>query len=1380
MINYDGFYKDFFDINEKYFPCIDDSAINSGVEWTDTFPHKSFIDLLKGAERMLSGSTKKALWIHGAYGTGKSKCAYALRKILDAPDNELQEYWNTYDNLKNNPDLLTKIQGHKERGVLTCFRYASGDITTPKQLFYAIQETVQSALKENGYHVGTDGLKDSVIDWLSSEAHKVMINTLLKEQKWSSVFSQNSADEILNDLKSGRDVKDLIDNLFALSDEEQIKAMNLDADKLKTWLKGVIDANNKLKIVFIWDEFSGFFKQNKNSLDEFQKVVALCQEAPFYMVIVTHQTGSLMNDDDQSWQVTKQRFEFAEITLPSNIAFELIGHAFSVKKASEDTWNQLADGLNSSISASRDAVMKAAQITDPKIVKRIMPIHPMAALILKNIAVSFQSNQRSMFDFIKSNSNEDVHAFQWFISNYKPMDEHPLLTVDMLWNFFYDNGKDNLSSDIRMILDTFNQQKNLRDDEATVLKTILIMQAIDKRLGGEIDVLKPTDKNIALAFEGISTYDGSKCVIIAKRLKDKGILVLSPVGNNTFAYGAAVLAGDQSEIDRIKEEIKKERTTNLVAEGELKTVLSLSPALKIRFAETIEDGALIAVTNQDFSRTMNGLKTRTSSWHYTTVIAFAKDNDEATSFRRMIKEAALNDDYKDIVIIDALSTPLDSADFDEYVEHAAMSAYYNTRNKQSAEEYKRKAKMKLSVSWKNRVYNGQFIVYHSGNRNGEIAANGTGVASILQNIVLQKYPYIFDFNRGVTENQLKLTQAKVAAKCALDGKTSGVMVNSEKILLPAVWNIENYWTNSAFSSLSISIIKRDVEELIQSNFEESGTGRIGIEDVYGILENKYGFVPCNLTAFICGFLLKEYSLDPYRYLDDRGAHGSIDHDKLAEMIKNCMDIKKPMNSYIVKMTPEEMAFYALTKQAWHISADSIASPEQASFLVKQQIQKLKLPVWSLEYADSYDVYKVIEKYIDLIQHEGAAAHKVAVDIGNIARVKPTLADKLSDLLTAENCRDGMHSYLKSRNNGEILTLAEQIGAKDSLINDIVDLFSVENSSLWKKETGEEQIENLVTDYKFVKLTNDMLCVNADSKIKAFDSWCDVLRFFVCSADGLMQYKPELKNVWDFLIKIYQRTEILPAQMKNYVAEIENYKNELSECLNMEDSIFADMYAPYLEGVTRDDFKHIKPSLSGIFKVSKTEANSRVKNAVEEFLRNQVKTKLFGFWKEKSGTKTPAEWSDIHKTPILRMVKKDEYDDAKKTFEILNRGNGTEIEINNALAFLQNTDLFVDLSNQQAIDKAFGTLIGRYKAILTDFEKVREALDRLAIDAYEWDSHPLIRQKILDMAKAEYNAGGSDKVVDQIDKMPVSELKRYLIELVKEKVDLGLEILNGGK
>ena len=39
-------YCEYFDVNETYFPCIDESAINAGVQWEATYPHDTFIEML--------------------------------------------------------------------------------------------------------------------------------------------------------------------------------------------------------------------------------------------------------------------------------------------------------------------------------------------------------------------------------------------------------------------------------------------------------------------------------------------------------------------------------------------------------------------------------------------------------------------------------------------------------------------------------------------------------------------------------------------------------------------------------------------------------------------------------------------------------------------------------------------------------------------------------------------------------------------------------------------------------------------------------------------------------------------------------------------------------------------------------------------------------------------------------------------------------------------------------------------------------------------------------------------------------------------------------------------------------------------------------------
>lgn len=50
-----GKYRQFFDVDEKYFPCIDDSAIEAGAPWENTYPHETFIELLKNVRQCWVG-----------------------------------------------------------------------------------------------------------------------------------------------------------------------------------------------------------------------------------------------------------------------------------------------------------------------------------------------------------------------------------------------------------------------------------------------------------------------------------------------------------------------------------------------------------------------------------------------------------------------------------------------------------------------------------------------------------------------------------------------------------------------------------------------------------------------------------------------------------------------------------------------------------------------------------------------------------------------------------------------------------------------------------------------------------------------------------------------------------------------------------------------------------------------------------------------------------------------------------------------------------------------------------------------------------------------------------------------------------------------------
>ena len=103
-------YKDYFEIDENYFPCVNESAINAGLKWENFYPHQTFIDLLRKTDRILSRQEKRSLWISGAYGTGKSYAGFALSSLLTASPQEVEAYFDKYDALVPfKKDLMQRV-----------------------------------------------------------------------------------------------------------------------------------------------------------------------------------------------------------------------------------------------------------------------------------------------------------------------------------------------------------------------------------------------------------------------------------------------------------------------------------------------------------------------------------------------------------------------------------------------------------------------------------------------------------------------------------------------------------------------------------------------------------------------------------------------------------------------------------------------------------------------------------------------------------------------------------------------------------------------------------------------------------------------------------------------------------------------------------------------------------------------------------------------------------------------------------------------------------------------------------------------------------------------------------------------------------------------
>lgn len=1379
-------YSEYFDIDQEYFPEINESSIKAGVDWRKTYPHKTFVELLKATERMLARGTnsdKKGIWIEGAYGTGKSRVAWTLKNLLDCPDEELRTYFDSYSTLRCEQDLRDRLAGHKQGRIITAYRYASGGIDSDRALIMAVYESVTKALRNAGIaYKGEGTLRDAVVRWLSDEVNKTYFNMLIElpEYRGLGSFAGKNADAITAQLKNpNAKVDELMRDILSLAESRGITVLTISMADLIAWLTDIIDKNALKAIVLIWDEFSAYFKKNRTSLDEFQKLAELSNAKPFYLIIVTHMSGSIFGEGDQTGKIVRDRFVRKEIELPDSIAFELISHALNVKEVHRDVWNALADDLNSRMPLSRKAVADAAKVSED-LLKGILPLHPLAALLLKNISSAFASNQRSMFNFIKNASTEDLRAFQWFIENHSP-ENGDILTIDYLWDFFYEKGTDeygtgvgrsNLDTIIRTILDSYmKHESRLNTEERRVLKTVLMMQAISQKLGESVELFLTTDRNINYAFEG-SDLEDNRAVNLAKKLVRDGILYSRPMGNGKTQYAAAAVSGDQTQIDNIKKRIVGEtKTAALVSNGDLVSAFPLSPALRFRCDVT-------PVTIENFTATINKISNESTTFRLRIILTFARSDDEQYRIRESIRNAMRDDRYKDLVFIDASSTVLGSDRFEQWVEFAANEQYWRTKDGQLADEMSRKARTVLE-DWKTDIANGPFTICSAQAITGESHGSAASALNALSIEVLRRYPLSFD-NARVSEQMFSISGLQSGAKYGISQTCGGPFQQSFIVpMMRGAWHIERYWEVSP--SLPISKLKMIVEDLIRDAFERDG--RISIGAIYDELM-RHGFMPCNLYAFLTGFLLKDYAVDTYRYSDgETGDRMSV--DKLAEIIGEYVKhkntpIPRYRDKYIEIMTKEQMAFLELASSVFGIPSN--LSVEQAAARIRSRIKDLGYPVWCFKEIDSYGLEDFIDRFAALANpnNSGDNVAGIATTIGRMSMQIPTAAKNLAALLTKENGVKAIESFLSSFENGELLRLASEISAQDVLMDVKRQLGSGEALWLWDQDTGEDELLKLITDYRIVAASN-RINSKTSSLPACLAEWREKVKSIRIPASALVGEVPSLKAFFLMLVDIATSGELPYDKRRAFLSELEIHTEAFREFYDSRLRVFRNLYSFHLTGFSDPEVGELYSRLPmDTFAMSKSDCEKNVAMIAQSIRSEQEKFRLHQLWENMSSSKTPRKWSADHRTPILALVPAGLQMDARRAFATINVTNPEDSDVRFALDFLKARLTFVDdLSDKAKVDAAFARdILGRFAVILTDVDEVRSHLEAtVPVEPYDWYGHPVVQREIEKLARAKYSQGGSEMVLRKIESMDDYTVKEYLKRLVKDNMNVGIEILS---
>lgn len=591
----------------------------------------------------------------------------------------------------------------------------------------------------------------------------------------------------------------------------------------------------------------------------------------------------------------------------------------------------------------------------------------------------------------------------------------------------------------------------------------------------------------------------------------------------------------------------------------------------------------------------------------------------------------------------------------------------------------------------------------------------------------------------------------------------------------------------------ISKIKIEIDNLINQKLNEDG--RISISRIYDALKARpYGMLPCNLTAFIMGFILKEYVDGKYSWSDNISRDEltlSKMQETIVEVIKNDITpIARYRDKYIVTMSKEEKGFVDITAKAFHINKTLCSTIEQARESIRTKMKGLIFPIWTLseilQKVSTETSSEVVDRAIKLFGQlannvdSGKSDSEIAVEVGKLANENDSLATDLSNLFTSEKCKEGMLAYLEVFEQGRLVSLAKQIDDNGYYINVIRQKFDADAAAwVWKKETVDEKIREAILEYEIIHASTPYVG-KAKKLSEAFQHWSEKCKTIRLPFASVKNEVGELDILLSELLEIMQTGRLHNDKLSQFLSNVEKFGSSFIAFCENQRNLFKKIYAMDLKGLSEEDIDNIFAKLQfGNFKLDKVVFSQQLSNIIESYKKQLGSEKLKKLWLEKTGTFSPKDWSDKYFMPIFCMLTDEQKDKYSWVFAmVMKPGDNKTVE--EAIARLEKATFFERLSDEAARDQAFkACIIGQLGTLLTDINEVKRYLvNNISTSPYNWMNYlPTIQKKLNYLAEQKYLKEGYKLAFSKIDVMNPDAVKSYLKDMIKNNMTVGIEILN---
>ena len=1255
-------YEDFFSVPENFRSNMTRDAIDEMPEtWLDFYPHPKYVEFLNTLLQVITTDGQKSVWLTGNFGTGKSNAALVTQKLFMDEEGRVRKWFEEYkDKISDTEALLNNLLACRSKGTLVVYDYNALGIGPHDDFIVRLERGIEAALSQKEMIVPAASNISEIIERLKREDQK-FFETRDSIQEELAYLNSNikTVDQLVKELRNTHyeqpALKHLLSDIQKVFHRDKIY-LNTDITTFKKWIREILSANNLITIVYLFDEFHSFIETNKEYLKTFEDVTENPDISRFFLVPITHmKIEAYFAAGGQNAQKSNDRFYFRDLQIPDDTALKLAAHAMKPNPDPNivEEWEREKNTLWEAVRGIAEMQFKSEEVRKDSF-KNILPIHPIAAFLLKYLSESARSNQRSIFEYLKGSA--DGREFQDFIRMGGPaIAGKQFLTVDYLWRYFIERKDLGLNNEIIAIRSEFEriksrdfQNKDDDDDDVRVLKTVLLFCLLTRLNPDGHERLKATVKNIELAFQGDGAIVGVNGIL--KSLAEK--LCFSIVGDNIELFSTSVGNADLQakivEYENKFHDLLSDKTAKMLEQYKKSDISKFSSG---RFDFRVSDvghmslSNILPATREKYSSGQNKDIGALCLW-----FVVAKNKDEQLQIPEKIQGVLKQLRDHRIMMFTFPSLAFCDSNLNLWNDYITQYAQYMLENDSSARNQRKNAFERLERDWFDKIKRQETQIKIYTVLNEKVIVNETSWSKFkdyISDFVSRTIPYCIDCLTEQT-TAFEVSGLKTWAYMGIQFDIASA-TGRHKQLIDA-FKEQSITTDIGWFNHNqdhpIAQIRLLFDKKI-ANTIGKGTS-FSVRKAYIELRRApYGMKPNALSAFVLGIALR-HILDKGYQWDNLQTTRALDVDSLAEIIESVVkddgEDKIKLEKYICRLSREEKAFVEKAPRMFGIAntvTDARVDAALLEILTRIEQTSGRVPLWVLpEYIRSVGEPSadVIANALNNICLAGSTSSKsnkpeesknAIKEVGQLLLDDDAIIDTVAGYIKPDNFVRAFELYV-DRTAPALTSLAQNIGdVSHGYCQAILGKVAETAGWLWKQADISAEVDETIHEYEIIKL---LLSTGAFSTYRPYKSAIETLRAAICDGNKLpmtliTDALPSLSALLSRIANNGKASDIKEGLEQNTILVktlfFDISKSKSIELLRQKLGELA---------ISDADLLNIYNSLPKAFSYDESVFLDDLRARVENFAKESGAQNIKAEWKRLTETDTPSIWANSNGLP----------------------------------------------------------------------------------------------------------------------------------------------------